>query len=239
MTLLEHLEELRQRLLRSIIALAVGFVLCWTFHQQIYQVLARPVKQLGRELAFFSITEPFLLYFKVSALAAVFLVSPYLLGEIWGYVAPGLYRREKRYAIPFILLGSFFFLAGGVFAYFVAFPYSIKFLLDMGEGMTPVLHVRAYLGFMMTMVLGLGLMFELPILIFLLSQIGVVTPAFLMRHFRWAVLIIFAVAAIVTPTPDVVTLCIFALPALLLYLLGVAAAALAQRGRRKAAARAA
>ena len=119
--------------------------------------------------------------------------------------------------------------AGGAFAYYVAFPFAVEFLIGMGEAYEPTITVTHYFGFLLLIMLGLGLMFELPIVIFFLAQIGVVTPRFLMRHFRWAVLGIFVLAAILTPTPDVVNLCIFALPTIALYLLGVGAAALVGR----------
>lgn len=129
-------------------------------------------------------------------------------------------------AAPFILCGSLLFFAGGAFAYYVAFPFAVEFLINMGKDFQPTITVDAYLSFLMTVILGLGLMFELPTLIFFLSRLGLVTPAFLMRHFRWAVLIIFVMAAVITPTPDVVNMCIFALPTLGLYLVGVGVAAL-------------
>ena len=130
-----------------------------------------------------------------------------------------------------VVAGTFFFLAGGCFAYFVAFPFAVEFLLGMGEEFEAMITIERYFGFLMMVILGLGLMFEVPILIFLLARLGVVTPRFLMRHFRWAVLLIFIAAAILTPTPDIINLCIFALPTIALYLLGVGAAALVDRKR--------
>ncbi len=186
-----------------------------------------------QKLAFFSVTEPFLLYLKTAALAAIFLASPFFLSQVWGFISPGLYPKERRWALPFIFLGTFFFVAGGAFAYWVAFPFAVKFLLGMGDEFQAVIAAGLYLRFLMTVVLGLGVMFELPIIIFLLSALGVVSPRFLLRHFRWAVLLIFIASAILTPTPDVVNLLIFALPTLGLYLLGVFAALLVERKRKK------
>ena len=235
MTLFEHLEELRTRILRSAIALALGFGICWTVREQILDLLMKPILPHleGGKLAIFDVTSALFLYMKVAGLAGVFLVSPYLVAQLWGFVAPGLYRREKMYAVPFIVLGTAFFLAGGYFAYAVAFEHAVEFLLGMGDKFDQVLAADRYLRFMMTIILGMGLMFELPIVVFMVAQVGLVTPRFLMRHFRWAVLIIFIVAAILTPTPDPFNLCLFALPTIGLYLLGVAAAAIAQRGRKK------
>lgn len=236
MTLLDHLEELRRRLLHSIIAVVVGIGATWGFREPIFIFLARPIQPFlpeGRRLAFLGITDPFIVYFKMCALIGIFATSPFLIYQIYAFVAPGLYSKERRYAFPFVLAGTLFFLAGGVFAYTVAFPFAVEFLLGMGEPFEPVITVQKYFGFLMTVILGLGLMFELPIFIFLLAVIGVVTPGFLLRNFRWAVLIIFVVAALITPTPDVVNLCIFAVPTIALYLLGIGAAWVVTRGKKK------
>lgn len=232
MSLLEHLEELRSRIVRSLIAVTVGFLVCWVLAERIFSFLARPIYRYlpeGSRLTFLGVTDPFILYVKVAALAGIFLTSPVILYQVWSFVVPGLYRRERRYALPFVVSGTLFFLGGGLFAYYVAFPFAVEFLLGMGDEFDAMITIERYFGFLLTVILGLGLMFELPILILLLAKMGVVTPRFLMRHFRWAVLIIFVVAAIITPTPDVVNLCVFALPTIALYLLGVAAAALVTR----------
>jgi sec-independent protein translocase protein TatC len=232
MSLLDHLEELRSRLLRTIVTLAVAFFPCWYFVDEIFAFLQRPILELlppGKKLAYTGVTDPFMLYFKVAALAAVFAASPFVLYQFWRFVAPGLYKHERRYLLPFLFFGSFFFLAGGAFAYYVAFPLAAEFLLKIGGAFEPVITIERFFGFQMTIILGLGLMFELPIVIFVLAAIGLVTPRFLMRNFRWAVVIIFIVAAIITPTSDILNLCVFAVPAILLYLLGVGAAALVPR----------
>lgn len=232
MSLIEHLEELRKRLVRSLLAVGIAFIGCWIFVEKIADFFAQPIYKVlepGQRLVFLGVTDPFILYVKVAALAGVFIASPVVLYQFWRFVSPGLYRKERFYAIPFVFLGSVFFLAGGAFAYYVAFPFAVEFLIEMGKAFEPTITVTHYFGFMLLIMLGLGLMFELPIVIFFLAQIGVVTPRFLMRHFRWAVLGIFVMAALLTPTPDVVNLCIFALPTIGLYLLGVAAAALVPR----------
>lgn len=231
MTLIEHLDELRKCVIKSLVAIAVTFAVCWVFHEELAEFLAQPVYAAvpGKKLAFLGITDPFILYVKIAALAALFLSSPIVLYQFWRFVAPGLYRRERLYAIPFVVFGTLFFTAGGAFAYYVAFPFAVDFLVQMGAAFDPVITVDRYFRFLMVVVLGLGLMFELPLVIFFLAQMGVVTPAFLMRHFRWAVLLIFVAAALITPTPDVVNLCLFALPTIGLYLLGVGAAALVGR----------
>jgi sec-independent protein translocase protein TatC len=238
MSLLEHLEELRKRVFWSVAALAVAFIPCWYFVEKIFQFLFQPIHKIKPDLklAFLGLTDPFIFYFKVASLAAVFVASPFILYQLWAFVAPGLYQREKRLALPFVLLTTFFFLSGGAFAYYVTFPFAAQFLLGVGEQFMPVITIDKYFGFLMTVILGLGLMFELPVFVLLLSWMGVVTPQFLMRFWRHAVVIIFIAAAIITPTPDIVNLCIFAIPAVGLYFLGVGASYFAVRARRQRAA---
>jgi sec-independent protein translocase protein TatC len=231
MPLLAHLEELRKRIVWSVAALAVAFVPSWIYHQEIFGFLERPIKSLRPQerLIFLGITDPFFLYMKVAALAALFLALPVVLYQLWLFVAPGLYRRERFYLGPFLLFGTAFFVAGGAFAYYVAFPFAAEFLLEIGKDFEMQLEVGRYFGLLMTMILGLGLMFELPIVLLVLAAIGVVTPRGLLKYFRHAVVAIFIVAAVITPTPDVVNLCVFALPTIGLYLLGVGAAWLVTR----------
>ncbi|HWM94687.1 MAG TPA: twin-arginine translocase subunit TatC [Thermoanaerobaculia bacterium] len=232
MSLLDHLEELRKRLLWSIISLVAAFIPCWFYVDEIFAFLQLPILKLlpaGKRLGYTGLTEPFILYFKVAAMAAVFAASPLILFQFWRFIAPGLYKHERRYLMPFLFFGSFFFLAGGAFAYYIAFPLAAEFLLEVGKDFEANLMIKPYFQLLLTIILGLGLMFELPIVIFVLSAVGLVTPRFLLRNFRWAVVIIFVVAAIITPTSDILNLCVFAIPAILLYLLGIGAAALVPR----------
>ncbi len=235
MSLLDHLSELRNRLVKALIGFAVAFSICWFWVEEISDFLAQPIYRFlpeGQKLIFLGVTDPFILFVKVAALAALFVASPWVAWQAWRFVSPGLYRKEKLWAVPFVLAGSFFFIAGGAFAYLVAFPFAVEFLLGMGSVWEAQIAVDRYYRFLLYVILGLAVMFELPVVIFLLAQMGLVTPRFLMRHFRWAVLLIFIAAAFITPTPDVVNLCLFALPTIALYLLGVGAAALTTRGRR-------
>ena len=233
MTLLEHLDELRRRILRTLIVVLVAFFACFAFADDIYKIIEVPIRRHVDQLVFLDVTAPFFVYVKVALLAAVFVTSPYLVGQLWGFISPGLYRREKRYAIPFIFFGSFFFLGGGLFGYFVAIPFAVEFLIEMGSDWASMIRVDRYLSFVVNVMLGLAVMFQLPIIIFMLSQLGVVTPKFLMRHFRWAVLIIIIISAAITPTPDALNMTIVAGPTLLLYLIGVGASALVQRRRKR------
>jgi sec-independent protein translocase protein TatC len=237
MSLLDHLEELRKRLLASLVAVAVAFFGCWAAARPIFAFLAAPIYRYlppGEKLAFLGVTDAFMVYVKVAGLASIFVASPVVLYQLWRFVAPGLYRRERRMALPFIFFGTFFFVAGGAFAYYVAFPFAVQFLLEVGQDFKAVITVERYFSFLMTVILGLGLMFELPVIIVLLSMIGVVSPQFLLRKFRWAILIIALLSAILTPTPDIFNMALFAVPTLGLYLLGVGGAFVVQRLRRNA-----
>ncbi len=236
MSLLEHLDELRRRLIRVVIALTVGMLACFSWAPEICQLLARPIYKFlpeGSRLAVLGVTDSFVLYFKTALLAGTFLVFPVILWQIWQFVAPGLYAKERRWIGPFVALGWLFFLAGGAFAYFVAFPFTVQFLLEMAADFEPVITAERYYGFLLTIVLGLGLMFELPLALTLAARVGLVDARFLLRNFRWAVLIIVFAAALLTPTADVVNLSLFAVPTIGLYLLGVGGAAV--MGRRRAA----
>jgi sec-independent protein translocase protein TatC len=245
MSLLDHLDELRKRLLYSVVALAVTIGLSWVFVERIFDFLERPITPyLGEgdgagQLVVLGVQDAFVLYFKVAALAGVFLAAPFLLYQLYAFIAPGLYKRERLWAVPFVFAGTLFFVAGGAFAYTVAFPLAVDFLVGIGNDQFDVMITGdRYLSFLMLVMLGLGAMFELPIVVFLLAVIGVVTPQTLLKKFRWAVLAIFVVAAIITPTPDVVNLLVFALPSIALYLVGVAAAwvVVGRREKRKKAA---
>lgn len=223
----DHLEEFRRRMIVSLIALAAAFFLAWSRAAWLFEVLARPVRRFlppGQNLAYTTLTEPFLLYFRVALLGGLILASPVILWQIWLFVAPALYRKEKRFAIPFLLGSVFFFLSGCAFGYFEAFPVVVAFLVGMGANFQAVITINEYLSMATKIIIGLGVCFELPILIFFLTRMGVVTELWLLKKFKYAVLGITIVAAIITPTPDVATQAIFAVPMILLYLLGIAIA---------------
>lgn len=234
MSLLEHLDELRRRLFYSAIAIVVAFAVCWAFAKRIFSWLERPIMEVlppGEKLSFINLAEPFMLYIKVALLAGIFLASPVVLAQLWLFLKPGLYQRERRLALPFIFFCTLFFVAGGYFGYAVAFPMVVRFLLGMGEDFQQVIAIQPYFSMMSKILLGLGLVFEMPMLIFFLARLGIVNARQLLGAFRWAVLLIFVVAAIITPTPDVATQTVFAVPMILLYLLGVVVAAIF--GRRE------
>ena len=237
MTLLEHLDELRRRIAWSLLAIVAGFLVCWSFAKPIFAWLERPILQFlpeGERLAFTGLIDPFMLYVKVGLLAGVFAASPVVLHQVWLFIAPGLYRSERRVVVPFVLFTTFFFLLGGYFGYAVAFPMVCRFLLEVGAEFRQVITVNEYFSMASKVILGLGVVFELPVLILFLARLGIVDHRFLLRHLRYAVIIIFVLAAVITPTPDVATQSVFAVPMVGLYLIGVLVAWLF--GKRKPAA---
>ena len=236
MTFLEHLDELRVRLMHSLGALVVGTIVCWGFHERIFHFLTQPLRNAYPAVKFITTgpTEAFMMYMKMSFFVGIFLVAPYILYQVWAFIAPGLYAHEKAYAVPFIVFGSLFFLAGGAFGHFYIFPVTFRFLGGYGgTDMQFLPKVDEYYSFYSWFLLGLGLVFQLPVVIFVLARIGLVTPMFLLRQFKFAVLGSFIVAAIITPTPDVVNQTMLALPMCGLYLLGVAVAWIFGRPRRR------
>jgi sec-independent protein translocase protein TatC len=220
----EHLEELRKRLIVSIIALFVAFLVAWGWAPQIFEFLARPIRRVlppGQDLAYTTLTEPFLMYFRVALLGGTLIASPILLWQIWLFISPALYRREKRWVWPFVGFGVVFFLSGCAFAYYEAFPLVVQFLIGVGKPFHAVITINEYVSLASKLILGLGLCFEMPILVFFLARLGIVSERWLLAKFKYAVLIIFIIAAVITPTPDVATQCVFALPMIALYLLGI------------------
>lgn len=237
MTFLEHLEDLRKRLFYSAIALFIGFIPGWIFSKQLYAILARPVTQYlpeGTKLAFTTLTSPFMLYMKVAALASLFFMSPFVFLQLWYFVAPGLYQKEKTYVVPFVLMTTFFFSLGAVFGYFVVFPWACRFFLTLAKDFQPVITVDQYFGFALKVLLGIALVFEMPTLIFFLSKMGLVTARWMLKNFKYAVLAVFVIAAVITPTPDVITQSIVAVPMLALYGLSILIALVVGRGKEKA-----
>ena len=228
MSFLDHLEELRQRIFRILIAIAVTFVVCWAFVDQIYRVIAFPILDaLGDQpLVFISPTQPFNLFVKVSFVAALFLASPFILAQLWLFIAPGMYRHERRWAIPFVLSGSLLAMIGALFGYFIAFPFALDFLINWGEraGLQAMIDATRYFDLFLTIELGLAVIFQIPPVIFVLSRLGVVSAGFLLRNTKYAVLIAFVIAAIITPTADIPNMMIMAGPMILLYLVGVVVA---------------
>ena len=251
MSFLEHLEELRTRILRALGGLLAVYVLCIAFSNDLLQLVVEPfmaasqqvAAQLSEELQGEAIRlinisplEQFQVqYIKVPIVAAIFLGSPWLMFQAWQFIAPGLYKRERRWAVPFIFTTATLFILGGVFCYFIALPVTLQFLLSVSINLvTPYISVSEYLNTFIILELGLGIVFQLPVLIFFFTLLRLTTPRFLLRNVRYAVLIMFIVAAIITPTGDPLTMTLFAGPMILLYFLGIGASwllVLRRRGR--------
>jgi sec-independent protein translocase protein TatC len=227
MSFLDHLEELRKRLIVSFIAVIAAFFVCWFYAETIYGWLEQPLIKVlppGDKLAFTRLTAPFFLYMKVAFYAGLFLAAPVILLQVWLFIAPGLYKKERRYALPFIFFASAFFILGGLFGFKFILPNTCKFFVETGRKFKQMITIDDYFSFSSMIVLSSGLIFETPILIFFLARLGIVTPAFLMQKFKYAIVLSFIVAAIITPTPDMVTQTALAVPMIVLYLVGVAVA---------------
>jgi sec-independent protein translocase protein TatC len=236
MTFLEHLEELRVRLVHSVVALCVGFAVCWNWHEQIFHFLTQPLRKAFPDVKFIFTgpSEALILYMKMAFFAGIFLAAPYVLYQAWAFIAPGLYAHEKKWVFPFVAMGTFFFVGGAAFGHYFLFPVTFRFLGGFGgEDMQFLPKIDEYFSFYSWFLLGLGAVFQTPVVIFILARIGLVTPGFLLRQWKWAVVGSFVVSAFVTPTPDVVNQTALALPMVALYLLGVAVAWFFGKPRKK------
>lgn len=230
MSFLDHLDELRKRLVHIAIYLAVGFFASFYFSKRIYDFIAVPITQSlpkGAKLVFTNPTDPFTLYMKVALLAGVFLTLPFTFYEVWKFIAPGLYRKEKKYVIPFLLSSMVLFISGAAFCYYIVQPPAFKMLVqDMGSSFTPMIRIDEYLDLANTMLLGFGAIFEMPVVIGFLSMFGLVTARFLWKKFSYALVAIVALAAIISPTGDAINLLIWVAPMVLLYIISIGVAAI-------------
>src|SRR5450755_1280147 len=231
MSFMEHLEELRSRLLKAIGGLLVAFMASIIFCKDLWRVVSAPavlaLTHLGvhpPNLAQITPMEQFnVIYIKLPLLVSVFVGSPWVLYQVWAFISPGLYKREKKWAVPFVVSTAGLFIAGGSFAYFVAFRYGLEFLLGIGRdaNITPVVSINEYFDLFVNVTLGVGLVFEMPVIIFFLTLLRLASPRFLLRHSRYAILAITIIAAIVTPTPDIFNMMLFAVPMVALFFVGV------------------
>jgi sec-independent protein translocase protein TatC len=224
MTFLEHLDELRKRLTHSIVALLVGFLVAFGFigriNEVVYQRLVADVP--GGKLIFTEPTEAIFLYIKIAAVAGLLIALPYIMWQVWLFIAPGLYAKEKKLAIPFAIGSSTLFIAGAAFSHFVLFPAAWKFFAGFSnEWLEFMPRIAPVWGLYVKLLLAMGLVFQMPVLMFVLARLGIVSAPFLLRNIKYAVLIIFVVAAVITPDPSPVGQALVAAPMLLLYLLGV------------------
>jgi sec-independent protein translocase protein TatC len=227
MPFMEHLGELRVRIVRSLYGLLAGTAIALPFSQKIVDWLALPVTRLGYELVFTAPAEAFWVQMKVGIFAGLFLGAPVILWQVWAFIAPGLHDDEKKYASPFVIIGSLMFLAGGAFALFVVTPYALTFLLGYARpGLKPMITIQNHIDFLLKFTLAFGVVFELPLALTLLARMGVVTAKTLARHRKYAVLGAFVTAAILTPTPDAFNQALMAGPLIILYEVGIISARL-------------
>ena len=229
---LSHLEELRKRLVLCAIGVGAGFVIAYIFAERLFQLLVAPLKAVmpeGDQLIFTNLPEMFFAYIKVAFIAGIMAASPLIFYQLWMFIAPGLYRKEKKMAIPFVVSSTILFVGGALFGYFVVFPFGFKFFIGFSNEYVKALpSVKQYFSFSMKLLFAFGAVFELPVIIFFLSKMGIVTPQFLRQKRKYAILLTFALAAILTP-PDVITQCMMAGPLIVLYEIGILVSRIAQK----------
>jgi len=215
-----HLDELRKRLITCFIAIGIGFVASYAFKDKLFSILVDPlvsVMEAGDTLIFTGLPEAFFTYLKVALLSGIMLAAPVIIYQFWMFVTPGLYKKERRILIPIVILSSVFFIGGSLFGYFIVFPWGFKFFLGFAtETIRPLPSMKEYLSFSAKLLLAFGLVFELPLVLTFLARIGIVSVDFLKKNRKYALLLFFAGAAILTP-PDVVTQVMMALPLMVLY----------------------
>ena len=227
MPFLEHLGELRTRIMRSLFWLLGGTVIALFRAEQITDYLARPVTKLGYKLVFTAPAEAFWVQMKVALIVGVFLASPGILWQVWAFIAPGLHEHEKKYAVPFVIIGSLMFIAGGAFSLLVVTPYAIAFLLSYArETLQPMITLENHIDFLLKFTLAFGAVFELPLAITLLARMGIVTAKMLSRNRKYAILGAFIAGAVLTPTPDAFNQTLMAGPLIILYEVGIISARL-------------
>jgi sec-independent protein translocase protein TatC len=242
MSFFEHLVDLRKRIINSAIAIAVGAMVGVAVSQKVIGFIVLPMQaalrkmNLEDKLIYTSPTGYINMIITLGIYLGVVLAAPVVLYQVWLFIAPGLYKHERRAVSSFVFFSLFLFLAGIAFGYYVMLPYILNFLIGLQGPFKPLISINEYFDFILIVLLGLGIVFELPVLIFFLALFNIVTPKFLWKNLRYAILIIAVVAAIITPTPDATTMLVFMAPMVALYFIGIAVAALVVRRKAKAAA---
>jgi sec-independent protein translocase protein TatC len=231
--LTSHLEELKARIIRVLIAIGIGFGICYLFKEWSFTVITKPLASAlpsHSSMIFTGLPEAFFIHMKIAFFASLFLTAPYTLFEIWRFVSPGLYKKEKRLVIPFLFFSTLLFSGGILFGYFIALPPAFRFFVSFStDFLKPMISFREYLSLTLKFLLAFGLSFEMPIFIFFLAKIGVVNSKMLAKQRRFAILIIFIVAAVFTPSPDVISQILMAVPLLILYEVGIILAKFAKK----------
>ncbi len=221
MSLTDHLVELRKRLMRSLMAIGIGFGLCYFYKDAIFDMITRPLTQVlpkNSYLIYTGLTEAFFTYMKVAFFASLIITSPFVLYQIWKFIAPGLLPKERKYIVPFVLSSSILFIGGVSFGYFIALPPAFKFFVSFNnQYLQAMLSFKDYLSLFVTFLLGFGVSFELPVFMFFLAKLGIVNAEKLSKQRKYAILIIFMVAAVLTPSPDALSQILMAIPLMFLY----------------------
>jgi sec-independent protein translocase protein TatC len=213
----------------------VGFFVAFFFREPLYGLVQAPLDHMHIKLNYTHPMDPMNLYLQVALIGGAILASPFILYQVWLFIAPGLYQKERRFVVPFMAATVGLFLGGASFAYFFVFPGALRILIfGFGSKFNPMVTIEDYTGFFLSIILGLGISFELPVLIFFLAMFGIVSPRFLWKNIRYAILAVFVVAAFICPSPDPWTMCIYAIPMLSLYVIGIGVAWWVHPDRRKA-----
>ena len=225
MSFLDHLDELRRRIMYAVLSIFVGFVVSFLFITKIFDFIMRPLQELlpaGGTLIFTDPSEAFILYIKIALMAGLILASPAVMTQVWLFIAPGLYSKEKTWAIPFILMSSFFFVAGAAFSHYVVFPLTWRFFVSFTTDiLTFMPRIQPAFSLYLRLLLAFGLVFQMPTIVLFLARMGMVTAGFMIRHFKYAVLAIAVIAAVATPGGDVVPQIAMAVPMIVLYGLSI------------------
>ena len=232
-----HLEELKKRLIRSLIGIGIGFGACYYYKDWLFRIITKPLMDVMPKNSFMiytSLPEAFFTYMKIAFFASIFLTAPFTLYQIWKFISPGLYPREKKYVIPFVLTSTLLFVGGVVFGYYLALPPAFGFFVEFSsDTLRPMFTMKEYLSFSLKLLLAFGVSFELPVFIFFMAKLGIVNSRMMSRQRRYAILIIFILAAILTPSPDAFTQVIMAVPLMILYEFSIYVAKFAERKKKE------
>jgi sec-independent protein translocase protein TatC len=235
MTLTSHLEELRTMLVRMLIAVGIGFGVCYLFKEWSFRVITKPLVEVmpaHSSMIFTGLPEAFFIHMKIAFFASLFLTSPYTLYEIWRFISPGLYKNEKRFVVPFVFFSTLLFVCGILFGYFIALPPAFAFFVSFSSDfLKPMISFKEYLSLTLKFLLAFGLCFEMPVFMFFLAKLGIVNAKMLAKQRRYAILIIFIAAAILTPSPDVLSQILMAIPLMFLYEVSIFVAKFARRNK--------
>lgn len=233
MSFTSHLEELRTRFIRVLVAVGIGFLVCYGFKDWLFKIITKPLADVLPAKSFMIYTgmpEAFFIYMQIAFFASLLLTGPYCLYQVWKFISPGLLPGEKKYVLPFVLVSSTLFISGVLFGYFLVLPPAFKFFVSFSSDfLKPMFSLKEYLSLSLKFLLGFGVSFQLPVFLFFMTKIGIVNARMLSKQRRYAILLIFVLAAILTPSPDAITQTLMALPLMLLYEVGIVVSRFAEK----------